>query len=130
MRFGTRLCSDDAQTAVRTLPFVKGLAEVGPGLTASNAAHQPVEGSRVIERVREFNPGRSREKCGQAPTLRPLGAREENGNHAKTPAAILDAPIKAFAFQGLTQTIVPAPRILTTRCYLLAISTDFTLHGS
>ena len=72
---------------------VKGLAGVGSGLNAANAAHQPVEGSRVIERVTEFDPGRGGQKCGQATALRSPGAGQENGNHAKTLAAIPDALI-------------------------------------
>jgi hypothetical protein len=75
------------------VPFLKGLAGVGSGFKAANAAHQPVEGSRVIERAMEFDPRRCSQKCGQAAPLRPLGTGQENGNHAKTPGAIVDAPI-------------------------------------
>ena len=51
------------------------------------------DGSGVIKRVGEFDPRLGSEKCGQAAALRPFGARQENGNHAKTPAAIVDALI-------------------------------------
>ena len=70
-----------------------GLAGAGSRLNAANTAHQPMEGIRVIERVTEFDPRRGSQKCGQAAALRPLCTRQENGNHAKTPAAIADALI-------------------------------------
>ena len=52
-----------------------------------------MERNWVIERVMEFDPGRGSQKCGQAAPLRPLGAGQENGNHAETPAAIADTLI-------------------------------------
>jgi len=52
---------------------VNGLARADSGFKAANAAYQPVEGSRIIERVGEFDPGRGSQKCGQAAPLRPLG---------------------------------------------------------
>src|ERR1700730_16153170 len=52
-----------------------------------------MEGSRVIERVVEFDPCRGSQKCRQAAALRSLCTRQENRNHAKTLAAITDAPI-------------------------------------
>ncbi|HME09634.1 MAG TPA: hypothetical protein VKG25_21425 [Bryobacteraceae bacterium] len=90
---GSILYIENAQTAVRTLPFVNGLARAWARLKAANTADQSVEGSRVIERVRKFDPGCGSQKRGQAAALRPLGAGQENGNHAKTPAAIADALI-------------------------------------
>jgi hypothetical protein len=84
---------ENAQTAVRTLPFINGLARTGSRLTAANAAYQPMKGIRVIERVTKFNPGRGSQKRGQAATFRSLCTWQENGNHAETPAAIADALI-------------------------------------
>jgi hypothetical protein len=37
----------------------------------------PVKGSRVIERVTEFDPGRGGQQCGQAVALCPLTAKPE-----------------------------------------------------
>src|SRR4029077_6485295 len=65
----------------------------GPGSRPTNTANQPMERNWVIERVMEFDPGRGNQKCWQAAALRPFGAGQENGNHAKTLAAIADALI-------------------------------------
>jgi hypothetical protein len=52
-----------------------------------------MEGVLVVERIAEFDPHRGRQKRGQAAAFRPLGAGQESGNRAKTPTAIVDAPI-------------------------------------
>jgi hypothetical protein len=80
---GSIVYIENAQTAVRTLRFVNGLARTGSGLKAANAAYQPVEGSRVIEGVGEFDPGRGNQKCGQAATLSPPSAGQENSPSRK-----------------------------------------------
>src|SRR5580700_819832 len=41
----------------------------------------------------KFDPRRGSQKCGQTTPLCPLGARQKNGNHAKTSAAIADTLI-------------------------------------
>src|SRR5262249_32071255 len=66
-------------------------------LNAANAANQSMKCFRVIERIPEFDPGRGSQKSGQAVPFRPLCAGQENGNHAKTPTAIADAPFNRGA---------------------------------
>jgi hypothetical protein len=66
---------ENAQPAIGTLALVKGLAWCRSWFNAPDSAHQPVEGSQVIERVTEFDPGRSSQKRGQATALRSLRAR-------------------------------------------------------
>jgi hypothetical protein len=84
---------ENAQTAVRTLTFINRLSGIWSGLRAANAAYQAIEGSRVIERVGEFDPGRGSQKCGQAAALSSLSTGQENGNYTETLAAIADTLI-------------------------------------
>ena len=83
-------------TERRTLPFIKGLAWTCPWFNVANAAYQAMEGVRVLERVRKFDPGRGSQECGQAAALRTLGA----DRLMVEPVYNSSAPNSAYAADG------------------------------
>ena len=97
--FGQRLAAEEErgvldveqlQAAIRVLPLEGGPSGPAPGSIPRMPQTQPVERLGVIEGVPEFDPGGRDQEARELAPLRPLDARQQDGDDPEGVLAVLD----------------------------------------